>query len=139
MAALLGEVGFESFAPTTNGILAYIQTTLFDEEAVQNDADGIPVGVRMGVDNAIADQNWNEEWEKHYFQPIVVDDECVIHSSFTPMCRMPIPHIDRPEDVVRHGTPRNHYQILKEIRRSRPHPSVLDMVTGQPCWLSSLR
>ncbi|KAB2826999.1 MAG: 50S ribosomal protein L11 methyltransferase, partial [Paludibacter sp.] len=26
--------------------------------------------------------NWNEEWEKHYFEPIVIGDKCVIHSSF---------------------------------------------------------
>ena len=26
--------------------------------------------------------NWNEEWEKNYFKPIVIGNECVIHSSF---------------------------------------------------------
>lgn len=33
-------------------------------------------------------KNWNEEWEKNYFQPIVIGNECVIHSSF---------HQDTPE------------------------------------------
>ena len=28
------------------------------------------------------DKNWNEEWEKHFFQPIVIGDKCVIHSTF---------------------------------------------------------
>jgi ribosomal protein L11 methylase PrmA len=32
--------------------------------------------------NVIEDKNWNEEWEKHYFQPIVFEDKCIIHSSF---------------------------------------------------------
>ena len=27
-------------------------------------------------------RDWNAEWEKNYFQPIVVGDECVIHSTF---------------------------------------------------------
>jgi ribosomal protein L11 methyltransferase len=27
-------------------------------------------------------QNWNEEWEKNYFQPIILGNECVIRSSF---------------------------------------------------------
>ena len=42
----------------------------------------------------IEGQDWNAEWEKHYFRPIVVDDKCVIHSSF---------HTDIPEcpyDIV---------------------------------------
>jgi len=30
----------------------------------------------------IESKNWNEEWEKHYFEPIVIGNECVIHSSF---------------------------------------------------------
>ena len=30
----------------------------------------------------IQGQDWNSEWEKHYFQPIVVGDRCVVHSSF---------------------------------------------------------
>ena len=38
-------------------------------------------------------QDWNKEWEKNYFQPIVIDDQCVIHSSFhkdIPECRYDI-------------------------------------------------
>ena len=28
------------------------------------------------------DKDWNEEWEKNFFQPIVIDDQCVVHSTF---------------------------------------------------------
>ncbi len=28
------------------------------------------------------DKDWNEEWEKNFFQPIVIGDRCVIHSTF---------------------------------------------------------
>lgn len=28
------------------------------------------------------DKDWNEEWEKNFFQPIVIEDRCVIHSTF---------------------------------------------------------
>lgn len=34
------------------------------------------------------DKDWNEEWEKNYFKPLVVDDRCVIASTF---------HTDVPE------------------------------------------
>ncbi len=30
----------------------------------------------------IKPKNWNEEWEKNYFQPIVIGDQCLIRSSF---------------------------------------------------------
>lgn len=30
----------------------------------------------------VAGRDWNEEWEKNYFKPIVVGEECVIHSTF---------------------------------------------------------
>ena len=28
------------------------------------------------------DKDWNEEWEKNFFQPIIIGDRCVIHSTF---------------------------------------------------------
>ncbi|GAB1359024.1 50S ribosomal protein L11 methyltransferase [Porphyromonadaceae bacterium] len=133
MAALLGEVGFESFTPTTDGILAYIQTALFDEEAVQNVLTEYPLEYAWAVEtNAIADQNWNEEWEKHYFQPIVVDDECVIHSSFhtdVPACRYHI--LIDPKMSFGTGHHETTYQILKEILKADlTGKSVLDMGCG---------
>ena len=30
----------------------------------------------------IEGEDWNAEWEKNYFQPIVLGEECVIHSTF---------------------------------------------------------
>jgi len=30
----------------------------------------------------IKSQNWNEEWEKNYFKPLVISDECVISVPF---------------------------------------------------------
>ncbi len=30
----------------------------------------------------VAPKNWNEEWEKNYFQPIIVGEQCLIKSSF---------------------------------------------------------
>lgn len=28
------------------------------------------------------DKDWNEEWEKNFFQPIIIGNRCVIHSTF---------------------------------------------------------
>ena len=37
----------------------------------------------IAVDTEVVEgRDWNAEWEKNYFQPIVVAGECVIHSTF---------------------------------------------------------
>ena len=84
LAALMAEIGFESFVPCESGTQAYIQKTLFDEEALKNVLADFPI-----PDTDIAytlsepeDKDWNEEWEKNFFQPIVIGERCVIHSTF---------------------------------------------------------
>lgn len=79
----LGEIGFDSFEPFETGVNAYIPSELFSEIALHAMLDDFPfeVSIEYKLMNIQA-QNWNEEWEKNYFQPIVIDNECVIHSSF---------------------------------------------------------
>lgn len=84
LAAVLGEVGFESFVECEGGLTAYIQQSLCDESALQSAIEEFPI-----PDTAITytfveaeDKDWNEEWEKNFFQPIVIGNRCVIHSTF---------------------------------------------------------
>lgn len=84
MSALAGEIGFESFVECEGGVQAYIQQSLFDENALKEMLANFPV-----PDTKITytitepeDKDWNEEWEKNFFQPIVIDNRCVIHSTF---------------------------------------------------------
>ena len=72
----LGEIGFESFETTPDTLLAYIPQTLFDAQSLTNCLT-LPYQIEE-----MPDKNWNEEWEKHFFQPIVIGNECVIHSTF---------------------------------------------------------
>jgi ribosomal protein L11 methyltransferase len=83
LAAELGELGFESFTDSIDGIWAYIATEKQDESAINQllAKQKIQSTLQFTI-KRIADQNWNEEWEKNYFQPIVISDLCVIHSSF---------------------------------------------------------
>ncbi len=79
----LGEIGFDSFMPSNNGLNAYILSNDFDEQILQNMLDNFPFEAFIEYKvTQIESKNWNEEWEKHYFQPIVIGNECVIHSSF---------------------------------------------------------
>lgn len=84
LSAVLAEIGFESFVEQPEGIDAYIQTALFDESALQTVLTEFPM-----PDTTVAysyveteDKDWNEEWEKNYFQPIIIENQCVIHSTF---------------------------------------------------------
>lgn len=84
LAYLLGEIGFESFVECEEGLMAYIQCSLCDEAVVKSSLETFPLpDTKINYTFAEAeDKNWNEEWEKNYFQPIVIDDRCVIHSTF---------------------------------------------------------
>ena len=83
LIAQLSEMGFESFVENENGIRAYIQAQLFNLELFEQ----IKLLTIPNVDidfkhNLIKDQNWNETWEKNYFEPIIVKDKCLIRSTF---------------------------------------------------------
>ena len=83
LSAFLGEIGFESFMPFENGLLAYIQQPLFDERLMKQQFALNPVDCAIDYTiSEIPDRNWNEEWEKNYFMPILIKDRCVVHSSF---------------------------------------------------------
>lgn len=84
LTALAGDIGFESFVEEDHTLKAYIQQPLYDEESISDIIASFPL-----PDVCIAytsqeqeDKDWNEEWEKNFFQPIVIGNRCVIHSTF---------------------------------------------------------
>lgn len=84
LSAVLGEAGFESFVEQTDGIAAYIQKDLYNETVLKEALADFPLPdtqVEYAYQEA-EDKDWNEEWEKNFFQPIIIDDRCVIHSTF---------------------------------------------------------
>ncbi len=83
MAALLADVGYESFVADESGLTAYIRAEQYSPDAVDIALKQLPFEVEAETSSVIIEgQDWNSEWEKHYFQPIVVGERCVIHSSF---------------------------------------------------------
>lgn len=84
LAALLADDGFESFVPEEDGMTAYAPQGIFDADKLKTTVENFPL---EGYDityttELIEGEDWNAEWEKNYFQPIIVDDRCVIHSTF---------------------------------------------------------
>jgi ribosomal protein L11 methyltransferase len=84
LAAELGEIGFDSFEETANGLLGYIPEKLRDQEKLEAKRKSFPLeGVAIHfTEKYVEAKNWNEEWEKNYFQPIEIGDQCIIHASF---------------------------------------------------------
>ena len=84
ISALLGEVGFESFVTEEEQLKAYVQASLHDAEAVAAILSDFPMP-EVAIDYHYAEaenRDWNEEWEKNFFQPIVIGERCCIHSTF---------------------------------------------------------
>ena len=84
IAALAMELGFESFVESPDGTTGYVPAHLYDEEELKTVLTDFPMEdtTITFIAQEMEDKNWNEEWEKHFFEPIVVDSRCVIHSTF---------------------------------------------------------
>ena len=84
IAALAAELGFESFVESEQGTIGYVPINLYDEQALNEALADFPMPDTQVTFTTceMEDKNWNEEWEKHFFEPIVVDSRCVIHSTF---------------------------------------------------------
>ncbi len=84
LAALLADEGYDTFVPEENGMSAYVQRKLYDASLLPHVIKDFPLEGYTFEYNVeeIEGEDWNSEWEKNYFQPIIVDERCVIHSTF---------------------------------------------------------
>lgn len=83
LAGFLVEVGYESFLPDEEGLTAYIKSEEYEKSVIENIISNFPIEIRTDIKSTLVKgQDWNEEWEKNYFKPILIDDKCVIHSTF---------------------------------------------------------
>ena len=70
LAALLAEVGFESFVNEDDGMSAYVPQALYDAESIAAVVAGFPLpGFAITYQSELIEgEDWNAEWEKNYFQ-----------------------------------------------------------------------
>ena len=83
LVAQLGEIGFDSFLDSETGTEAFIPVDSFNEASMEFILDSFQDDFTFRTEKElIKSQNWNEIWEKNYFQPLVINNECVIRAPF---------------------------------------------------------
>ena len=84
LASELGGIDYESFLPDERGLTAYVPENKYDEARLAQTLAAFPLPVAHFAHQAqrVEDRDWNEEWEKHYFQPIHIGRECTVRASF---------------------------------------------------------
>lgn len=95
----LGAIGFESFIRSEDGqsLLTYVVQDKYDAVELSQVLSELfeQYGELPYAQKEVEDRDWNEEWEKHYFQPVeVIPGEVVVRASF----HAPMPHI--PMQIV---------------------------------------
>lgn len=83
VAAFLADAGFESFEPDAAGLTAYIKATPDAKLIAQEALIDFPIAANFDISSELIEgEDWNAEWEKNYFKPIVIGDKVCVHSTF---------------------------------------------------------
>lgn len=80
---LMGEIGFESFEDTQDGLKGYIPADLLDPNSLKQVLDTFPLeGVNITYKlSDTEDKNWNEAWENTGFAPINIDNQVLVYDA----------------------------------------------------------
>lgn len=133
LAYQLGDIGYDSFLATANGLDAYIPQTDFSEEKLKELTNNLLIDVEITYEfKAIEDKDWNKEWETNYFSPLVVSDKCLVQGSFHNVDKeYEYEIIIDPKMAFGTGHHQTTYLMLQEILKlDLKNKSVLDMGCG---------
>ncbi|MDR1454121.1 MAG: 50S ribosomal protein L11 methyltransferase [Tannerella sp.] len=86
LAAELATAGFDTFVPEAEGLRAYLPVDRYRQEETARCLRDFPLaGIRFHtVQTRIPAKNWNEIWEKYYFQPVRIGRRCLLRAPFHP-------------------------------------------------------
>lgn len=136
----LGNIGYDSFIANEHGVDAYIPQKDFSEEKLKEMLLLLPIDMNdmfndVNVEykfNLLEEKNWNTEWEKHYFQPLVVSEQCLVRSTFHQIDQQYDYEITiDPKMAFGTGHHQTTYLMLQEILKLElKNKSVLDIGCG---------
>jgi ribosomal protein L11 methyltransferase len=83
LMAELAESDFDSFTETEESVDAFIPSSKFSEQGINKESllKYQLFSFTYQIET-IPDQDWNEIWEKNYFKPLLVNNECLIRAPF---------------------------------------------------------
>ncbi|MEG1266260.1 MAG: 50S ribosomal protein L11 methyltransferase [Myroides sp.] len=131
LLAELGELAFDSFVETEEGLSAYIQehdntTDLLNDVYILNNPE-----FKVSYETEEIEQvNWNEEWEKN-FEPINVDDLCYVRAPFHEAKNVPYEIVIEPKMSFGTGHHETTFMMMKHLLNiDVTDMEVLDMGCG---------
>ncbi len=105
LMAMAGEVGFESFEETEEGLKGYVQQVFFDQDALDQTIQYFPMDgthIIYKVEEA-EDKDWNEQWEQKGFEPIIINEgKMVIHDGRHLNSQLSIPNSQLSIEIDAH-------------------------------------
>ena len=131
LIAELGEIGFESFVESDEGVTAYIQPGDLDKSGfgqiqILNSSE---FDIEFTWEE-IEQINWNEAWEKN-FDPIRVSDQCVVRAPFHEEFGVPYEIIIEPKMSFGTGHHETTLMMLEYLLETdMKGKNVLDMGCG---------
>jgi len=125
----LAEIGFESFQELENELKAFIPEDLYNDNSIFTVKS--LCGSAVKIDVVIHEsKNWNKEWESN-FNPIEVNDKCIIRTSFHEYKNHQYDVIINP--AMTFGTGHHETTLLMAqalFKETIAQANVLDMGTG---------
>ena len=129
--AFLGEMGFESFVETTEGLEAYIKEESWTPDLLDQLYPLVENGLDIGWSlTAIPPENWNAVWESD-FQPILIEDICAVRAHFHAPIDVPFELVITPKMSFGTGHHQTTHMMLNTLLNNPPKDEVvLDMGCG---------
>ncbi len=131
LMAELGEVLFESFVETEEGVLAYINKNDWNVDILKDIS--ILENKNFKISSTykeIEQENWNATWEEN-FNPIQVDEKCVVRAPFHEKPNVDFDIVIEPKMSFGTGHHETTHMMLQHILNTDVEGlSVLDMGSG---------
>lgn len=135
LTAFLADYPFESFSVNPSGESYRLDAHIRREEWTECRTEVIAIAQEYGTiaaEQEIKDENWNEQWERESFQPVVIDNLMVIRSAYhTPPADCDVLDVViSPSMSFGSGYHQTTRMICRMIYNLKPQGDILDMGCG---------